>query len=171
MILFLIKNIFENIICEYHTYIISTLSSIQFNSFHVPNSKTPFPIIVTFMCLCAHTHPNKFTSCFSYVNVFWAVPLILGLYTWEKKIPDSPSLISHLFFVAFHLGVGPWEVSPSTLKSHLVLSSHRSCLAIVLRLHVYRICLEDPIKQQLCWSSGPYLYRDILWAFVIGVTL
>lgn len=96
MILFLIKNIFENIICEYYTYIISTLSSIQFNSFHVPNSKTPFPIIVTFMCLCVHTHPNKFTSCFSYVNVFWAVPLILGIYTWEKNTWFS---LSHQSFI------------------------------------------------------------------------
>lgn len=97
MILFLIKNIFENIICEYHTYIISTLSSIQFNSFHVPTSKTPFPIIVTFMCWRAHTHPNKFTSCFSYVHVFWAVPLILGPYTWEEK--NTWFSLSHQSFI------------------------------------------------------------------------
>lgn len=181
MIWFLIKSIFENVICEYCIYIISTLSSIQFNSFHAPNSKTFPPIIATFMC-CAHTHPNKFISCFSYLHMFWAVPLVLdnllGAYTWEKKNLILPSLICLWFFVAFHIGVGPWEVSPPTLKSHLVLSFCRSCLAIVLRFHVYSIPTTSRRPHQtaamLIFSplqSFHSLLWDILWSQIIGVTL
>ena len=96
--MFLIKNIFENTVCEYCIYIISTLSSIQFNLFHVPNSKTPFPIIATFMCLYTHKHTLISSFHASHMcHMFWAVPLVLGPYTWEKKntwfSPSHQSLI------------------------------------------------------------------------------
>lgn len=142
MILFLIKSIFENVICEYCIYVISTLSFIQFSSFHAPNSKIFIPIIATFIC-CAHTHPLISSFHVSHMYICFELSLQYQITYWGL-IPGEKYLILPLSSVIDPLQLFTQEQDLGKFPIHIKKSSGvvilcRSRLAIELRFHVYSI--------------------------------